>query len=207
MRHARSYITVVALLAVACAAWPAYADQPRGGRSQGQGSPSARLRQPYYRFRPRLSIGLGVWLGFPVPYPTFDFAVPYPWLPDQDVTAPAPVSPQDSQRIGGPTGPIYSHAYPFPNAYPSPYPYLTRPRREAHGGVSLEFEPADASVTVDGVFLGQAGAFGPLGPPLTLAPGRYRIEVSAPGFDPSAFDVTIAPGEVIPYRGRLHPVQ
>jgi hypothetical protein len=33
--------------------------------------------RPYYAFRPRLSIGFGLWLGFPVPYP-YSYVAAYP---------------------------------------------------------------------------------------------------------------------------------
>jgi hypothetical protein len=34
-----------------------------------------RLYRPYYTFRPRLSLGFGLWMGYPVAYPAY--AVPY----------------------------------------------------------------------------------------------------------------------------------
>ena len=41
--------------------------------------------------------------------------------------------------------------------------------------------------------------------PLTLAAGRHSIELQAPGYEPVAFDVDVAPGQVIPYQGALPP--
>ena len=43
------------------------------------------------------------------------------------------------------------------------------------------------------------------GRPLTLGVGRHHISVQAPGYRPLDFDVNIAPGQVLPYRGDLAP--
>ena len=39
--------------------------------------------------------------------------------------------------------------------------------------------------------------------PLTLTPGRHRIEVRASGYQTMAFDADVTPGQVIPYQGTL----
>jgi hypothetical protein len=122
----------------------------------------------YYRpyvFRPRLSIGFGVFVGYPVPY---------------------------------------TYAYPYP--YPYPYSYTVgRPPAAYYGGVVLEIEPYDADVYADGNYVGRVGDFNGERQPLTLAAGTHRIEVQEPGLAPLVFDVTVQPGQVIPYRGDLRP--
>jgi hypothetical protein len=35
-----------------------------------------RFARPYYTFRPRVSLGFGLWLGFPVAYPYYYYAYP-----------------------------------------------------------------------------------------------------------------------------------
>ena len=40
---------------------------------------------------------------------------------------------------------------------------------------------------------------------LTVLAGAHRIEVEAPGYRPMVFDVTIAPGQLIPYEGDMLP--
>lgn len=57
-------------------------------------------------------------------------------------------------------------------------------------------------VFVDGVFVGMLTD---LGSDLALESGRRRIELRAPSHEPLVFDVRIAAGEVIVYRGTLAP--
>jgi hypothetical protein len=104
--------------------------------------------------------------------------------------------------------------YPVP--YPVIYGYPTYVYSEgavivqpsppvAYGGISLAILPDDASVSVDGVYVGIVRDFSPTHQPLTLTAGRHHIEVQAEGMVPLAFDVDIAPGEVLPFAGTLRP--
>jgi len=128
------------------------------------------FERPYYTFRPRLSIGLRLWLGLSVPYPRA-------WV----------------------------------SAYPPPvYGYYQGsirpvPGAAAYGGLSFDISPNDAGVWLDGEYVGSVGDFSPYAAPLTLTPGRHRIEVQADGYRPMAWDVNIVPGEVIPVRGAMQP--
>ena len=71
------------------------------------------------------------------------------------------------------------------------------------GGVSFEISPSDATVFIDGSYVGTVDQFGPQTEPLRLSPGRHRIELRASGMQSMAFDSTIVAGQVIPYRGTL----
>ena len=71
--------------------------------------------------------------------------------------------------------------------------------------MALEIAPYDADVFVDGSYAGKVEDFDGTYQPLTLAYGTHRIEVQAQGLVPLVFDVTIQPGQVIPYRGELRP--
>lgn len=173
--------------------------------------PRVVFPRPYYAFRPRVSIGLGIWAGFPVPFPAWAYASPYP----------APAYPAYPAGYPAP----YPYPVPYPAPYPAPYPspYQTpsgatgsaaqapagqvavTPGTEAYGGVSLDITPADAEIYVDGGYAGPAGDFGPQAQPLTLAVGVHRIEVRAPGYRTLVFDVTISSGYVVPYQGVLQP--
>jgi hypothetical protein len=73
----------------------------------------------------------------------------------------------------------------------------------AYGGMSFLLDPDQAEVYIDGQFVGIARDFG--GQPVPVAVGFHRIELNAPGFEPVAFDITVLPGQVIPYRGSLYP--
>jgi hypothetical protein len=73
----------------------------------------------------------------------------------------------------------------------------------AYGGMSFLVDPDDTEVIIDGVFVGIAREFG--GQPVPVAVGYHRVELYAPGCEPVVFDVTVMPGQVIPYRGSLMP--
>jgi hypothetical protein len=99
--------------------------------------------------------------------------------------------------------------YPVTYGYPA-YIYgapsvVATPPPNAYGGIALEITPGNAEVAVDGSVVGFAQDFSPTRQPLTLAPGRHHIELQSPGLEPLAFDVDVAPGQVIPYRGTLQP--
>jgi hypothetical protein len=140
----------------------------------------ARFYRPYYAFRPRLSIGFGLWAGYPVPY-----AYPY-------------------------YDPFYYPAYPYSAypAYPAapappPASVDVQPGAADTGGLSFEITPADAQIFVDGAYVGTVGQFMPTTQQLGLAAGRHRIEIREAGYQTIAFDVDIVAGEVIPYQGTM----
>jgi hypothetical protein len=140
--------------------------------------------RPYYTFLPHMSLGFGLWIGYPVQYPTQFY--PYAAAP-------------------------YPYSYPYPNSYPYPTTSLYPPAAYQApsvavgdaGGLSFEISPTEASVYVDGQFVGAVSQFTPDQPPLTLAPGHHHVEIGFPGFETVTFDVDILPGQVIPYRGEL----
>jgi hypothetical protein len=74
-----------------------------------------------------------------------------------------------------------------------------------YGGISFEITPDDALVLIDGVEVGAACDFSPTEQPLTLRPGRHHVELRAAGMQPVAFDIDIAAGQVLPFRGVLQP--
>jgi hypothetical protein len=123
-----------------------------------------------YVFRPRFSIGFGIFAGYPVPY-----AYSYPY--------PVPV-----YGYGAPAGAV-----------------AVGPGSNVYGGVSLEITPSDASVYVDGNYVGLVRDFDGSAQPLTLTGGTHQIDIEARGFAPLRFDVGVQPGQVIPYRGDLQP--
>jgi hypothetical protein len=146
----------------------------------GYGVPS------YYRpyvYRPHLSIGFGIFAGYPVPY-AYHYAYPI-------------------QVYGyrAPVAPVYINAAPgYTNAAPV---YLNA--APVYGGIALEMSPYDADVYVDGTYAGRVEDFDGSKQPLTLVPGTHRVEVQAPGFVPLTFDVAVQAGQIIPYRGDLQP--
>ncbi len=77
----------------------------------------------------------------------------------------------------------------------------------SYGGVSFDMQPYDAAVFIDGIFVGAADGFGPQEAPLTLRAGLHHVELRADGFQPMAFDLTVVPGQVIPYQGALPTIR
>jgi hypothetical protein len=145
----------------------------------------ARLYRPYYTFRPRFSLNVGLWVGYPVAYPFYE--MPYVYR-----------SP-------------YAYASPYP-AVPSygSAPYDQAPAYQASpavdeqpGGLSFTITPVNAAVFVDGVYVGTADEFDPRAQPLGLAPGRHRVEIRADGFRTMAFDADVVAGQVLPYQAVL----
>jgi hypothetical protein len=99
---------------------------------------------------------------------------------------------------------------PYPYSYlgsyrPRVYGYYPRGSYEVsvYGGVSFDIQPSDAELYVDEEYVGTIGMFTPNGEPLTLTPGVHRISVQRDGFRSMEWDVTIEPGQVIPYRGDM----
>jgi hypothetical protein len=132
--------------------------------------------RPYYSFRPRTSLGFGLWVGYPVIYPYY-----YPY--------PAPVP----------------YPYPYPEADPSDgYPSgSVNVMPNNTGGLSFDISPSNAAVYVDGQYVGAAADFSPTMPPLPLTPGRHYVDIRADGFAPIVFDADVLVGQVIPYQGTM----
>src|SRR5439155_18494921 len=104
--------------------------------------------------------------------------------------------PEDGIRDGHVTGvqtcalPIW--AYPVYVPVPYGYPAYSIPTGVPYGGISFGgLTPYDASVFVDGAYVGVASTFDGTRQPLTLAAGPHRIELQAPGYAPIAFDVDV----------------
>jgi len=204
---------------------------PRAFGPRGLGVAPFRFSRPYYAFRPRLSLGFGLRVGFPIIYPyaygyydpyydPYGYSNPYPY-PAYGYPYPA-----YGYRYPPTSYPAYpSSAYP-PTAYPqSAYPSSAYPQsaypssayppasgsvsvqpgqdQADTGGVSFEIAPATAQVFVDGSPVGTVGEFTPTTRPLSLTPGRHRIEIRAPGYQTMDFDADIVAGQVIPYQGTM----
>jgi hypothetical protein len=141
----------------------------------------------------RRSGSTGYAVGFPVyPFvferPTYSFYNPPPYAatvplqpPDQHTTALAAGTPWfaaiDCGSIAGPSAPC--------------------------GGLTFEVAPADAQVSIEGIFVGAADSFSPTRAPLVLSPGLHYVEVRRPGYRTEAFEVSVDAGSIVPYRGAL----
>jgi hypothetical protein len=186
--------------------------------------------RPYYSFRPRVSLGFGLWVGDPVPYPYYDdgpygYANPYPADPyAYGAAAPfsgyparpyvSPNQPYPSPNQSAPYRPSNdrSSAYPeygssgqgYPAQRSGPAAGVQRgSQASAPGGISFDITPDTAAVFVDGTYVGTAGEFGPTSEPLGLAAGRRHIEIRASGYRTMTFDADVKATQVIPYQGTL----
>jgi len=181
-----------------------------------------RFYQPYYSFRPRVSLGFGLWVGFPIAYPSY-YGYYNPYYGPYGYSYPAARYPYPPAYY---PPPAYPPAYPAPGypapGYPAPgypqYPSSAAPQpgysqggsigvqgsnAANMGGVSFEMTPSTADVYVDGQHVGSVGQFTPTSQPLGLTPGRHHIEIRADGYRPFEVDTDIVAGQVIPYRGEL----
>jgi hypothetical protein len=172
------------------------------------------LAAPYYAFRPRVGLGFGLYLGYPVAYPYWAFPSPYVYG--------YPYPPAYAYP------PAYGYAYPgapgssAPNPYPAyggapaadpnsvtAAPETSAPRQGQppasgqYGGLSFQMTPDTAQIYVDGVYVGIANQFSATAQPLTLTPGAHHVEVRADGYQSMVFNVNVAPGQVIPYQGTM----
>lgn len=228
-------VAVVALTGLLAA--PVHAGQYRGGGSRSRGAVVSRggsrvivgprgyygyrrpvFYRPYYSFRPRVSLGFGLWMGYPVPYPAYygsPYGYAYPSVDPYAYAAPTP-------GYGYSQTPGYGYSQPYasprqPSGYPPNGPASNYPERQsapgigtprnaersASGGISFEITPDSADVFVDGTYMGTAGAFGATSEPLALNAGRHHVEVRAPGYRTMTFDADVRVAEVIPYQGTL----
>jgi len=170
-----------------------------------------RFARPYYAFRPRLSLGFGLWAGFPVIYP-YGYGYYYPSdyygydYPAYGAAYPATSYPDPASAYP----PAPSSAYPATGYPPAAYPAQSgsigvqpgQPQANT-GGVSFDISPSTAQILVDGSYVGTAGEFGPTTQPLGLPVGRHRIEIREQGYQTITFEADIVAGQVIPYQGSM----
>ncbi|MEI6667465.1 MAG: hypothetical protein WCP29_04850 [Acidobacteriota bacterium] len=78
---------------------------------------------------------------------------------------------------------------------------FTLRRGFGYGGMSFLVDPDDTAIYIDRQFIGVASDFD--GEPVPLEAGYHEVELRASGCQPVLFDITVRPGQVIPYRGSL----
>ncbi len=157
----------------------------------------SRFYRPYYTFRPRLSLGFGLSIGYPVAYPVYEtpylYGTPYPYAGGYPYGSTYPSDP-----YYGTNAPYYDSRNDGPAYDDNSYANGEQP-----GGLSFTVSPVNAAVFVDGVYVGTADEFGPETQPLGLASGRHRVEIRANGYQTMAFDADVVAGQVMPYQATL----
>ena len=181
--------------------------------------------RPYYSFRPRFSLGFGLWAGYPVPYayayydpfyygPSYSYLYPatvYPSNPYPSTPYPPEQYPSDQYPTYPPPAnyPQSPQNYPpqssqnYPQTVPDPNSIGVQPGQANLGGLSFDITPKDAQVLVDGNVVGTVEQFSPSSQPLGLSAGHHRVEVEAQGYRTISFDVDIVSGQVVPYQGAM----
>jgi hypothetical protein len=138
-------------------------------------------------------------------------------LPDRTPTQPIPPAGTDLFLAGPrdyapdfhrrPRHPRYSIGFAYgyaPYSIESVDPREMVPERRT-GYLHLELEPRSAQVYVDGFYMGSVDDFRRIVPGRSLEAGAHRVDVRAPGYETTSFDVMIAPNETISYRSDLRP--
>ena len=95
-------------------------------------------------------------------------------------------------------GPGYWPSYGYPGGY-------VGAGYRSYGGVRINLRQRDAEVWVDGYYAGVVDDFDGQFQQLSLDPGPHSIEVRAPGFEVTSFEVQSEPGRTITYRSPLRP--
>jgi hypothetical protein len=151
-------------------------------------------------------------IGLPLP----PIGLPLPPIglqPSNDLTTDEQHRPRHPHRDGPPFWPRQPiiffgapYAFGFDESVLAPTPGIIaepapEPRRATTGRLQLDVEPAElAQVFVDGEYVGTPAD---IGAALTLAPGTWRLEIRAKGYDSEAFDVRIVAGGTVTYRTTL----
>jgi hypothetical protein len=166
---------------------------PSGGRvaagpSRAQAAAPARGAGVVPR-RSRVASGLRPFAIWPSVYPWYGVGYPY------DAAPPYPAPAQ-----WAPTG------YPYPAA-PQVNSQGDQPANPslASGWLEFRLEPGMAQVYVDGYYVGEVSDFDRPGG-RAVEPGPHHIEIRAPGYQTSSFDVRLLPDQPVTYREDLRPL-
>ncbi|HVZ23330.1 MAG TPA: hypothetical protein VG871_19795, partial [Vicinamibacterales bacterium] len=73
----------------------------------------------------------------------------------------------------------------------------------SNGYLALQVVPVTAEVFIDGLYVGTVNDVRGDARGEALAPGAHRLELRAPGYQPVALDLRVAPGRTTVYRGDL----
>lgn len=136
-------------------------------------------RASYLRFQPWFNVGNALVAGVPVLLPSPET------FDERNVSEKVLVETRDPALVSG----------------------VRRQYAPGVGGLAFILGPADASVYIDGKFVGSACDFGPDQEPLLLQQGGYTLELRAEGFLNEKFPVYVTMGEVLPFSGEMVKIQ
>jgi hypothetical protein len=130
---------------------------------------------------------------------------------DLFLAAPKTYAPEFNQRLRRHLSSVYPVLSPYPLfpsfGLPHPIPHVhdrsavsATAQSVARGYLRLDIEPRTAQVYIDGFFVGSGED---VSTAVALAPGIYRVEVRADGFETAAFDVRVRANATVRLRSRL----
>ena len=105
--------------------------------------------------------------------------------------------------IAGYYGGYYGAYDPWYGWFPAYGPSYSSFAYDEEGALRLKVKPANASVYVDGYYVGVVDDFDGVFQRLHLESGPHRIEVRSPQYETLTFDVRITPDETTTYRGEM----
>jgi hypothetical protein len=138
-----------------------------------------RPSRSYFQFVPWFAVGKALAAGVPVPLPSPD------QFEERNVSEKVLIETVDATLTNG----------------------VRRQYALGVGGLAFAIKPTDASVYIDGIFVGSASDFGPDREPLLLKGGAYTLELRAEGFSVDTFPVYVTMGEVLPFSGTLVKIE
>ena len=124
------------------------------------------------------------------------------------------VQPPSQPRPPGRHGRRYAAYYPYwPLTYfygpplieepaPAPAP-APEPVQQPPGRLFLDVQPGNAQIFADGYYVGMAQDFGLERGGGLIEAGTHRIDVAAPGYEPTAVDLRVTPRQSLTYRATL----
>jgi hypothetical protein len=89
---------------------------------------------------------------------------------------------------------------------PPAYYFPAQNGSDEDGALRLKVKPRNASVYVDGYYVGHVDDFNGVLQRLHLSPGPHRIEIRDDKYEPLTFDVNITSDHTITYQGELKKI-
>jgi hypothetical protein len=97
------------------------------------------------------------------------------------------------------------YGYPYGGGYYGGSQYSSPTGEE--GSLRLKIKPREASVFIDGYYVGVVDDFDGIFQKLHLEAGPHRVEIRAPGYETLSFEVRLVPDHTTTYTGELKKIQ
>ena len=97
--------------------------------------------------------------------------------------------------------------YGYGGSYYGGSQYGTSSSAGEEGSLRLKIKPREASVFVDGYYVGLVDDFDGIFQKLNIEAGPHRVEIRAPGYETLSFEVRLVPDHTTTYTGELKKIQ